>query len=41
MIDYVVADYKKDPRRSYVIHGHTDAQGSAAYNKRLAQRRAN
>jgi peptidoglycan-associated lipoprotein len=32
---------KQFPELRYVIYGHTDAVGSAAYNHRLGQRRAN
>lgn len=30
-----------DPNQSFVIEGHTDARGSAAYNRRLSRLRAN
>ncbi len=43
LVDVIVAVISEDPElraKSYLVDGHTDAYGGAAYNKRLSQRRA-
>ena len=40
-LDKVVAKLNKFPKATAVIEGYTDNIGSAAYNKKLSERRAN
>jgi OOP family OmpA-OmpF porin len=41
ILDKAAAEIKKDPSASFVINGHSSAEGTAAHNQSLSEDRAN
>lgn len=41
LLDKVAAEIKKDASKTFVINGHSSAEGSAAHNQSLSEDRAN